>query len=206
MTKKADGAGDIRCYVYLLQDAQLNILDDAFRVLKSGKTTKSCRVFLDKKKQRRVKHKCPHGRRRGQCKECKGSQICHHEKVRAYCKECKGSQICEHEGRRACCKDCKGSQIWEHERVRSQCKECKGSQICHHEKRRSQCKECKGSQICPHEKLKYRCKECKGSQICKHEKRRSQSLSISDIIRIYRKGKFESIWKEPRAARIVKKC
>ncbi|XP_057300349.1 uncharacterized protein LOC130630607 [Hydractinia symbiolongicarpus] len=28
MTKKADGTGDIRCYVYLLMDAQLNILDE----------------------------------------------------------------------------------------------------------------------------------------------------------------------------------
>ncbi|XP_057305311.1 uncharacterized protein LOC130642240 [Hydractinia symbiolongicarpus] len=127
---------------------------DEFRVLKNGQTTTNCICCLDKKKQQCTKNKCPHGRRREQCKE--GSQIYPHEKQRAYCKECGGVRFASMK------------------RIRSQCKECKGSQICQHEKRRSQCKECKRSQIYPHEKLKYRCKECKGSQICiKHGRRRS---------------------------------
>ena len=40
--------------------------------------------------------KCLHGVKRGQCKECKGSQICDHNKRRCKCKYCGGNSTCEH--------------------------------------------------------------------------------------------------------------
>ena len=46
--------------------------------------------------------KCPHNRRRRECKVCGGSSICHHNHAKRQCKDCGGSQICEHNSRRAC--------------------------------------------------------------------------------------------------------
>ncbi|XP_057310015.1 uncharacterized protein LOC130648013 [Hydractinia symbiolongicarpus] len=93
---------------------------EKFRVLKNGKTATGCLVCLDKKKASRERKRCPYGRRRSQCKECKeSSQIYQHEKRRADCKDCKGSQICEHVKQRACCKDCRKSKQSEYIRFYS---------------------------------------------------------------------------------------
>ena len=69
---------------------------------------------------------CEHGRRRGYCKECGGSNICEHGRQRSYCKDCGGSSICEHGRVRYACKDCGGKGVCEHGRQRRQCKECSG--------------------------------------------------------------------------------
>ena len=125
-------------------------------------------------KPKYVRPKCPHGKRRAQCKECGGSSICEHRKRRAVCKECGGSSICEHRKRRAECKECGGSQICEHRKHRGDCTECGGSSTCEHRRRRRTCAECGGSQICEHRKQRALCKECGGSQICEHRKQRSR--------------------------------
>ena len=57
-------------------------------------------------KPKYVRPKCPHGKRRAQCKECGGSQICEHRKQRSRCKECGGSSICEHRKLRYQCSIC----------------------------------------------------------------------------------------------------
>ncbi|XP_057305374.1 uncharacterized protein LOC130642302 [Hydractinia symbiolongicarpus] len=95
-----------------------------FRIKRNGQQTRMCIKCLDASKASRERNRCPHLRRRGQCKDCKGSQICKHERRRAYCKECG---------------ECKGSQYCHHQRLGYQCKECKGSQICDHGKLRSTC-------------------------------------------------------------------
>ena len=117
--------------------------------------------------------KCEHGRHKGTCKECGGSQICEHGKHKSRCKECGGSGICEHGKRKSQCKECGGSQICEHGKRKSQCKDCEGSVFCEHGKCKSRCKECGGSQICEHGKIKSDCKECGGSSICEHGKFKS---------------------------------
>ena len=68
--------------------------------------------------------KCPHGRRKYICKECKGSSLCVHGRQRHYCKECKGSQICMHGLHRPQCRRCNGNQICDHGRVRCRCVLC----------------------------------------------------------------------------------
>ena len=50
--------------------------------------------------------KCLHGVKRGQCKECKGSQICEHNKRRCKCKDCGGNSTCEHTTEKRNCKVC----------------------------------------------------------------------------------------------------
>ena len=72
-----------------------------------------------------MRKKCPHGRRRCQCKECGGAGICPHNRHRSQCKECGGSQICEHNRQRSQCKECGGGSICEHNRLRSQCSLCR---------------------------------------------------------------------------------
>jgi hypothetical protein len=48
--------------------------------------------------------KCPHNRRRCECKLCGGASICEHKRIRSKCVECRGSSICEHNRRRIACK------------------------------------------------------------------------------------------------------
>ena len=120
---------------------------------------KYCETHRSKKTK-----KCPHNRRRNECKHCGGSSICEHDRIRNSCKECGGSQICEHDRRR------------------SQCKECAGSSICEHNRRRNECKECGGNSICEHDRHKYSCKECGGSQICEHNRERSKCIGCKPEI------------------------
>ena len=68
--------------------------------------------------------KCPHNRRKYNCKECGGSAICLHNHIRSTCKECNGIQICPHNRIKYSCKECNGSQICEHNRIRRRCSEC----------------------------------------------------------------------------------
>ena len=70
---------------------------------------------------------CPHGRKRGRCKDCGSSGLCEHGRRRSQCKDCGGGSICEHGRRRSQCKDCGGASICEHGRRRNECKECGGS-------------------------------------------------------------------------------
>ncbi|XP_057290122.1 zinc finger protein 34-like [Hydractinia symbiolongicarpus] len=196
ITKKADG--NFMAYVYLLQDAQLNILEeanttnnmeeskscskykhvwalDAFKVLKNGQRTKQCICCLHKAKRQLTKNKCPHDRIRCHCKECGGGSICPQQRLRSKCKESGRSQICPHQRQRSHCKECRGSQICPYQRDRSYCKDCGGSQICPHQRQRSQCKECGGSKICTHQRQRAFCKDCGSSQICPHQRQRGQS-------------------------------
>jgi hypothetical protein len=147
--------------------------------------------------------RCPHNRRRAQCKECGGSAICQHEKRKTECKQCAGvapqpntpSVVAKRTGyplltaiplsqRRVGGKyvDTKGNVgNWngkdlrcDHNRERRYCKECGGSQICQHNRVRAQCKDCGGSAICEHKRQRATCKDCGGSQICEHGRVRYQ--------------------------------
>ena len=69
-------------------------------------------------------HKCEHKKKRGECLDCKGSQICEHDKRKSQCIYCGGSSICEHAKRRSQCSDCGGSSICEHDKQKSQFKVC----------------------------------------------------------------------------------
>ena len=51
-----------------------------------------------------VTKKCPHNRRRCECKLCGGASICEHKRIKSKCVECRGSAICEHNHRRIECK------------------------------------------------------------------------------------------------------
>jgi hypothetical protein len=104
--------------------------------------------------------KCPHGKRKHQCRDCGGSQICEHGRVKSQCRDCGGSSICKHNRIRPECKQCGGGSICVHNRIRSKCKECGGGGICEHNKRKYTCKECGGSQICEHNRKKCECKQC----------------------------------------------
>ena len=93
---------------------------------------------------------CPHGKKRGKCRECRGegeaaggeasSGICEHNRQRYICRDCGGTGTCEHERQRYICNDCGG--ICVHNYQRSQYKECGGTSICEHNRIRSTCKDC----------------------------------------------------------------
>ena len=67
-----------------------------------NKRRKICNTCTDKKNS----CKCPHNKRKSQCKECGGSQICEHNRTKTTCKECGGSEICEHQKQKRACKQC----------------------------------------------------------------------------------------------------
>jgi len=122
----------------------------------------------------RKSYKCPHNRKKSECKECGGSSICEHNRRKIQCKECGGSQICVHNRIKSQCKECGGSSKCEHNRQKSRCKECGGSSFCEHNRIKSTCKECGGSSICEHNRIKSKCKECGGSSICEHKREKSK--------------------------------
>ncbi|XP_057292561.1 uncharacterized protein LOC130621274 [Hydractinia symbiolongicarpus] len=141
---------------------------DSFRIKRNGELTKTCIKCLDAGKALRERAKCPHGRRRDQCKDCGGIHICEHERVRVYCKDCSGGRYCYMKG------DCGGSQICPHQKERPKCKECGGSQICPHQRVRSTCRDYRGGSICSeHGRRRSECKECDGGNICHHQKHRA---------------------------------
>ena len=70
-------------------------------------------IIYKKKRQTRVRPRCEHGRRKAQCKACKGIAICEHGRLKAQCNACGGSKICEHGRQKYECKDCGGSGVCE---------------------------------------------------------------------------------------------
>ncbi len=121
-------------------------------------------------KNKRAIAKCPHNRRRSQCKQCGGASICEHNRQRSRCKQCGGASICEHNRERHQCKQCGGASICEHNRRRNECLPCGGASICEHNRQRSRCKQCGGASICEHNRRKSDCKQCGGASICEHNR------------------------------------
>lgn len=54
-----------------------------------GREMKTCQVCRNHGAKARAKNKCPHGKQKAQCIDCRGSQICEHLKRKVLCKECK---------------------------------------------------------------------------------------------------------------------
>ena len=57
-------------------------------------------------RKRKARPKCPHGKRKAQCKECGGSAFCEHGKEKRQCKKCGDSVFCEHGAWKTTCKEC----------------------------------------------------------------------------------------------------
>jgi len=144
--------------------------------IKKDKVLKTCDKCRENNMKSSEKNKCEHGRVRGYCVDCGGSQICEHKRVRGSCIECGGTGICEHGRRRSQCVECGGNQICEHGRQRSQCVDCGGSQICEHGRQKSRCIECGGTGICEHGRRRSQCVECGSKCICEHGRRISQCV------------------------------
>ena len=102
--------------------------------------------------KRRIRKKCPHGKRRTRCAECGGAGVCEHKQDRYRCAACGGGSICKHTKLRSECAVCGGGSICEHKRRRSKCPTCGGASICKHTKQRSKCAACGGGSICKHNK------------------------------------------------------
>ncbi len=153
---------------------KVNLPIEHYKKKRNGDLYKICILCSEKGIIYKHQHKCPHGKQKSVCKDCKGNSICRHNRRKYKCKDCNGNGICEHKNRKEYCKQCNGSQICEHNRERSKCKDCKGSGICEHHKIRSYCKDCKGGGFCKHNRVKYGCRECGGHGICNHKKLRSR--------------------------------
>lgn len=72
-------------------------------------TWRLCEDGKYRNKSRQVR--CPHGRERGKCKECGGSQICEHGRFKFQCRECGGVAFCTHSKRRSQCFLCHPSSV-----------------------------------------------------------------------------------------------
>lgn len=123
------------------------------------KTCIKCRT-RDKKKP-----KCPHGKRKSECKDCKGGSVCCHDRIKSTCKDCKGSSFCEHGKQKSRCRTCGGKSFCEHDIRKSICKECKkngtgGNELCGHYRRKTRCELCLDETICEHKEKKGTCESC----------------------------------------------
>ena len=135
-------------------------------------------------------NKCPHGRRKKQCKDCGGSSVCEHGKRKSTCKECGGSSMCCHARQlhtcpicnavcshlkkigkcEICMKQCEEiSILCQHGHHEKRCPTCrKEKTMCEHGKRHYKCKLCGGKGYCEHGRLKNYCWQCGGKSICLH--------------------------------------
>jgi hypothetical protein len=146
---------------------------DETDIKSSGLYFKCCKKCRDNQRKAKEKNKCPHNKRKSNCRECGGTSICIHDKFKSICRECGGTSICIHDKFKSICRECGGSQICIHDKEKSKCRECGGTSICIHNKRKSRCSECGGTSICIHNKRKSNCRECGGTSICIHNKRKS---------------------------------
>lgn len=110
---------------------------------------------------------CPHGRRRDNCKECRGDEAprsrrkCEHGRRTDNCKEC---HACPHGKLKWMCRWC---QACPHGKFRQGCETCNG---CPHGRLKRSCRVC---DACPHGKLKRGCKACTG---CPHGRVRTNCV------------------------------
>jgi hypothetical protein len=141
-----------------------------------------------KKKGRKKRAKCDHGRDKRICRECGGSGICPHGRIKKQCRECGGSAICVHGRQKQQCRECGGSAICPHGKRKYRCKECNGAAIGKVEKRAAKekgpkkhgatdgadgpvppaVKRVQKRAKCDHGRDKRICRECGGSGICPH--------------------------------------
>ena len=70
-----------------------------FKVKINGEMCKNCIECYDTAKIYAKRSKCPHEKRKSQCRECDGSSFCSHGKRKSQCRDCDGTSICQH-GRR----------------------------------------------------------------------------------------------------------
>lgn len=110
-------------------------------------------------KVKKTRKKCPHGKRRSDCRECSPSSFCMHDKRRSQCRVCCPASFCEHDKQRSKCIVCSPASFCIHGRQRSRCRECGGSSFCEHRKRRSRCRECSPSSFCEHNRQRSDCTE-----------------------------------------------
>ena len=139
--------------------------------------------------------RCEHGKKKQDCKDCRGSQICMHGKFKRICKDCGGTALCEHGKFKRSCKDCGGAAFCKHGKFKNACKDCGGSQVCKHGKFKRICKDCGGAAFCEHGKLKRICKDCGGAAFCEHgkQKHRCKKCAGSSICK---HGKFKPYCKK----------
>ena len=67
---------------------KMNLTFDKFSKKRDDTYQKTCEECLAQQRAYTHNNKCEHGRIKGQCKDCKGSQICEHNKRKSICKEC----------------------------------------------------------------------------------------------------------------------
>ena len=143
----------------------------------------SCKLKLSSNKL------CEHGKRKGVCVDCGGSEICEHKRLRYNCIECKGTGVCEHSKLSRFCEICKVKPRHEIvtlaaylERMSSasaqaspgvqteQTVPAKRARLEHGGGPRKGPR--KGPPKCEHGKVKRLCKVCGGSHLCQHEMNR----------------------------------
>ena len=54
-----------------------------------GREMKTCKLCRNNGAKAREKNKCPHGKQKAQCIDCRGTQICDHLKRKVLCRDCK---------------------------------------------------------------------------------------------------------------------
>lgn len=150
-----------------------SLTSDFFRKKRKFGFTKTCVGCLDKQNNKLRELKCPHGKRKPNCKMCTPEKFCVHGRRKSECRICGGSGICEHGKLKSKCVVCDGTSICEHGKIYYRCKLCSGKSMCEHGQRKEQCVTCKGSAICEHGKRRYRCVLCKGSGICLHGRQKA---------------------------------
>ena len=88
-----------------------------------------------------MRKKCPHGRRRYQCKECGGVSICPHGRQRNLCKECGGLIFALTVGSATYARSVVG-QYLPSQPGAQYVQGVRRFEICPHGRQRIQCKEC----------------------------------------------------------------
>jgi len=135
-------------------------------------------------KKTRVYKKCPHGRRKKQCKNCSPENVCEHNHIKKVCVDCRksaGTYLCEHGIPKYRCLPCGGKKKvitrCDHKNDKFECVVCSPHLACEHERIKRRCGKCRVQKRhikCQHGREQRRCTECGNEKYihksCEHNK------------------------------------
>ena len=144
---------------------------DGFGENRFGDRYKTCLECSERRRASKERSKCPHGKQKSKCVDCKGTGICEHNKVRSICKECKGGSLCVCGRPRSKCDYCKNPEVYcNHNKPRLNCRVCVPKPKCKHNQCKYECTLCHPEKYCgEHMKMMKNCYKCNG-QGCEHKR------------------------------------
>jgi len=117
-------------------------------------------------KKKYIYKKCPHVKKKSNCRICTPKIVCPHNILEKRCRICRPELICEHEIMERNCRICTPKLVCPHKKREKFCRICRPKLICEHEIMEMNCRICTPKLSCECGKRKTRCPKHGGSELC----------------------------------------